>query len=60
VLGGLWAIDDDATARWMAAFHAELARGQSAVSALAGVQRRFIADAAHPFHWAPFVLHGGV
>lgn len=59
VLGGLWAIDDEATARWMAAFHGELAQGRPPAQALAQVQRRFIAEGAHPFHWAPFVLHGG-
>jgi CHAT domain-containing protein len=59
VLGGLWAVEDEATARWMAAFHGELAQGQPPAQALARVQRRFIAEGAHPFHWAPFVLHGG-
>lgn len=59
VLGGLWAIDDEATARWMAAFHERLALGQPPAQALAGAQRRFIAEGAHPFQWAPFVLHGG-
>jgi CHAT domain-containing protein len=59
VLGGLWAVDDEATSRWMAAFHGELARGHPPSQALAQVQRRFIADGSHPFHWAPFVLHGG-
>jgi CHAT domain-containing protein len=59
VLGGLWAIDDAATARWMGAFHGELARGLPPAQALAQAQRDFIAAGAHPFHWAPFVLHGG-
>ncbi|MCW5611650.1 MAG: CHAT domain-containing protein [Rubrivivax sp.] len=59
VLGGLWAIDDEATARWMTAFHERLALGQPPAQALAGAQRRFIAEGAHPFQWAPFVLHGG-
>lgn len=58
VLGGLWRIDDAATARWMSAFHAALAAGAAPAQAMRAVQRRFIAEGAHPYVWAPFVLHG--
>ena len=59
VLGGLWAIDDEATARWMAAFHGELAQGRPPAQALAQVQRRFHAGGAHPLPWAPPLPHSG-
>jgi CHAT domain-containing protein len=58
VLGGLWAVDDAATARWMAAFHARLAAGASPPQALGEVQRGFIAAGEHPYVWAAFVMHG--
>jgi CHAT domain-containing protein len=58
VLGGLWAIDDAATARWMAAFHARLAGGVVPSQALAAQQREGIAQGAHPYFWAGFALHG--
>ena len=58
VLGGLWAVDDAATARWMGHFHARLAAGKPPAQAVAEVQRRCIANGAHPFAWAGFALHG--
>ncbi|MBP6778883.1 MAG: CHAT domain-containing protein, partial [Piscinibacter sp.] len=58
VLGGLWAVQDAATARWMAAFHARLAAGMPPPQALGDVQRGLIAAGEHPFVWAAFVMHG--
>ncbi len=56
VLGGLWAIDDAATGRWMAEFQRLLAAGSTPTRALAETQRRFIARGEKPYVWAAFVL----
>lgn len=60
VAASLWTAPDDATALLMDVFYAELRRGRPADEALAGAQRRLLADAgtAHPYFWAGFVLDG--
>jgi hypothetical protein len=60
VVATLWPVDDDATARFVDAFYAELARGRTAGGAL-GAARAELARTrrlAHPFYWAGFVLVG--
>lgn len=57
-----WRIDDASTRRLMADFHRRhLVDGMTPAAALAAVRRQRIAAggvAAHPFHWAAFVLWG--
>ncbi len=60
VVATLWPVDDATTARLMARFYDELARGRTTGEALAAAQRwtREQPATAHPFHWAGFVLIG--
>ena len=58
VLATLWAVDDEATAQLMGAFHERLARGERASAALRGAQRQLAAQGLHPFFWAAWALHG--
>jgi CHAT domain-containing protein len=59
----LWPVDDQRTADFMVRFHAHLAEGTTAATALALVQREFSASAdpqrAAPATWGAFVLYGG-
>ncbi|HRC86107.1 MAG TPA: CHAT domain-containing protein, partial [Thermoanaerobaculia bacterium] len=62
VLVTLWDVGDDATARLMERFYAELLDGhRPPAEALAAAQRALAAEpsTAHPYHWAGFVLLGG-
>jgi tetratricopeptide (TPR) repeat protein len=59
VLASLWPVQDEITALFMHHFHGALARGQPAAAALRQAQRAVRQAHPHPFHWAPFVLHGG-
>ncbi len=59
VLASLWPVQDDITALFMRHFHGALARGQAAAAALRQAQSAVRQQHPHPFHWAPFVLHGG-
>jgi CHAT domain-containing protein len=56
----LWRVDDAATARFMDAYFARLARGEGPARALRQVKLQFLASGrlAPPFFWAPFVLFG--
>jgi CHAT domain-containing protein/tetratricopeptide (TPR) repeat protein len=58
VLATLWAVDDEATAQLMGAFHTRLERGERASAALRGAQRQLAAQGLHPFFWAAWALHG--
>jgi len=62
VLASLWLVDDESTAVLLAAFYQHAARGLSFSSAMRQARRELRNDRAgrfaHPFHWAPFVLHG--
>jgi tetratricopeptide (TPR) repeat protein len=59
VIAGIWPVDDRATARFMAALHAELAAGVTAGVALAEVARRARAEGEPLLVHGAFVLHGG-
>jgi tetratricopeptide (TPR) repeat protein len=59
VLASLWPVQDEITALFMRHFHGALARGQAAAAALRQAQSAVRQEHPHPFHWAPFVLHGG-
>ncbi|MGZ9059127.1 MAG: CHAT domain-containing protein, partial [Burkholderiaceae bacterium] len=56
----LWRVDDLATARFMDAYFARLARGEPPARALRAVKLQFMANAKlrSPFYWAPFVMYG--
>jgi CHAT domain-containing protein/tetratricopeptide (TPR) repeat protein len=60
VLGTLWPIDDQATARLMRRFYAELRAGATVSAALAVAQRSTLSMPGFqaPFYWAGFVLDG--
>jgi CHAT domain-containing protein len=57
VLASLWAVDDESTAALMESFYRRLQSGQRPAAALRGAQLS-LADGAHPYYWAPFVLSG--
>jgi CHAT domain-containing protein len=57
VLASLWAVDDESTAALMESFYRRLQSGQRPAAALRGAQLS-LADGAHPYFWAPFVLSG--
>lgn len=56
----LWPVDDEATARLVAHFYQELAKGVGAAAALRQAQLRVRREpgASDPLHWAGFVLVG--
>jgi len=56
----LWKVDDAATARFIEAYFARLAKGEPPSRALRAVKLEFLGDrrVAQPFYWAPFVLFG--
>lgn len=54
----LWTVSDAATTRLMKNFYKNLQRGATASASLAGSQREFIKENAHPYYWSPFVLIG--
>ncbi len=58
VVSTLWAVDDHTTAALMSTYYAGLRAGMSPAAALATAQRELIAQHPHPYHWAPFTLHG--
>lgn len=69
VLATLWAVDDGATASWMQTFYsARVLQGLGNAQAMRHAQLTFLAESrarsgtlaerAHPYFWAPFVLTG--
>ncbi len=60
VIGTLWPVDDEGTARLVRAFYRSLASGRDAASALRAAQDEVRRDPAtsHPYYWAGFVLVG--
>lgn len=59
VLATLWPVDDQVTARFMAAFYGALVAGQAPAAALQQAQQHLRAQHPEPQHWAAFCLHGG-
>lgn len=58
IVATLWAVDDAATADFMASFYAAWAENGDAAAALQTARQQARALRPHPFHWAAFVLHG--
>lgn len=58
VLSTLWTVDDATTEALMRAFYARLLAGRPAREALREAQVLLRDEHPHPYHWAPFVLHG--
>jgi len=60
IVAPLWAVDDQATAEYMQAFHAAYARNVPAVLALQQAQGALMRTERfrHPFYWSAFVLTG--
>jgi CHAT domain-containing protein len=58
VVGSLWPVRDDETARLMVAFYRRLAGGASIEAALAGAKRQQRAAGAPAAAWAGFVVFG--
>jgi CHAT domain-containing protein len=57
VISGLWAVADDETAEFMAAFYRQLVNGKTSAMALREAKLEF-SQRHTPHHWAGFVLHG--
>jgi CHAT domain-containing protein/tetratricopeptide (TPR) repeat protein len=62
VVGSLWLVDDESTARLSIRFHQELLRGVDALTALQAAQRDELAAhrSASDWTWASFQVYGGV
>lgn len=58
LLVSLWAVDDSATADFMARFYGEMQAGASPATALRAAQLHALDAMPHPFFWSPFVLIG--
>lgn len=59
----LWRVADRSAADFMKEFYQEMHAGRAPADALLTVRHRWITaggDAAHPSHWAPFILVGAV
>ena len=59
----LWRVADRSAADFMREFYQEVHAGRTPADALLTVRHRWISaggDAAHPSHWAPFILVGAV
>lgn len=59
VLASLWAVQDDAVARFMQGFYERLRAAMPAARALRQTQLETLRTHPHPHSWAAFVLHGG-
>jgi CHAT domain-containing protein len=61
-LATLWCVNDEASARLVTDFYAELKKSPTLnkAQALQAAQRRFLTDVryGHPYYWAPFLLIG--
>lgn len=60
VIASLWKVDDEATAKLMAALYAGIQRGDSPSAALRGAQLKMARDEqwSNPYYWAAFALQG--
>ena len=60
VIASLWKVDDEATAKLMAALYAGIQRGDSPSAALRGAQLKMAHDEqwSNPYYWAAFALQG--
>jgi CHAT domain-containing protein len=60
VIASLWKVNDEATAKLMAALYARIERGESPSSALRGAQLEMTRDEqwSNPYYWAAFALQG--
>jgi len=60
VIASLWKVNDEATAKLMAALYVGIQRGESPSSALRGAQLKMTRDAqwSNPYYWAAFALQG--
>jgi CHAT domain-containing protein len=60
VIASLWKVNDEATAKLMAALYTRIERGESPSSALRGAQLEMTRDEqwSNPYYWAAFVLQG--
>lgn len=58
----LWKVADDTTPALMSSFYGFLRQGQDPADAIRHAKLASLRDPrrAHPFHWAPFVLIGGL
>lgn len=59
VVGSLWPVESEETARLMLDFHESLT-GRAPAAALAHAQRRMIKQGTHPFYWAAFTVTGNL
>jgi tetratricopeptide (TPR) repeat protein len=60
VLGTLWDVNDETTALFMKTFYERLRTTSDRAEAVRLAMRRLRETHPHPYHWAPFVLTGGV
>ncbi len=60
LIASLWSVSDEGTMALMSTFYDGLAQGLDLAAAMAGAQRKLMADPrfANPFFWAPFVIVG--
>jgi CHAT domain-containing protein len=60
VIASLWKVNDEATAKLMAALYERIQRGESPSSALRGAQLKMTRDEqwSNPYYWAAFALQG--
>jgi CHAT domain-containing protein len=58
VMSTLWPVDDESTAWLMGEFYSAVRSGQRPAAALRKAQMALRERCPHPYHFAPFVLHG--
>ncbi|MDQ3820905.1 MAG: CHAT domain-containing protein, partial [Acidobacteriota bacterium] len=58
LLLSLWTVDDEATARLMAAFYKRLLASDTPAGALRSAQLQLMREQPHPFFWSPFMIVG--
>lgn len=60
VVATLWPVEDAVTAQFMSHFYRELVAGAGCARALQLAQHTLMQGHPHPYHWAGFVLQGGL
>jgi CHAT domain-containing protein len=60
VIASLWKVNDEATAKLMAALYTRIQKGETPSSALRGAQLEMVQDRqwSNPYYWAAFALQG--